>query len=84
MNHPERIEALFLQSPPCVEDETRPGWVYDPYGVRLDNMEDKNLTRAEVDKGIQDYENNVHMQAGLHGLPHWMLKMAVKKEFRKM
>ena len=27
--HPERIEGIFLQSPAGVEDETRPGFVYD-------------------------------------------------------
>ena len=33
--HPQRIEAMFLQSPACIENETREGWVYDPYSLRL-------------------------------------------------
>ena len=55
MNHPERVEAMFLQSPPCTEDMDRPGWEYNPYEVRLDNEHDVNPSRAEVDKGIAKY-----------------------------
>ena len=35
--HPERIEGMFLQSPAGTEDETREGWVYDPYSIRIDD-----------------------------------------------
>ena len=59
--HPDRIEGLFLQSPACAEDETRPGWVYDPYSVRLVDSEDVVPPRAEVDKKMRDFDNNVHI-----------------------
>ena len=83
-HHPERLEGLFLQSPACAEDETRPGWVYDPYDIRLGDTEDVLPPRSHVDKGIQDYANNVHVQDGLHSMPFWMLKIGCKKNFVSM
>ena len=38
--HPERIEAMFLQSPACIENEKREGWVYDPYSLRVQDQTD--------------------------------------------
>ena len=49
-HHPERLEGLFLQSPACAEDETRPGWVYDPYDIRLTDTENVIPSRSDVDK----------------------------------
>ena len=54
--HPERIEAMFLQSPACIENETREGWVYDPYSLRIQDQTDEIVTRAEVDKGMAEFE----------------------------
>jgi len=59
--HPERIDGLFLQSPACAEDETREGWVYNPYEIRLTDAEDVFPSRAEVDKTIANYANDVHL-----------------------
>lgn len=82
--HPERIEGMFLQSPACAEDETREGWVYDPYSVRLVDTEDVYPSRSDVDKGIENYANNVHIQAGMHSMPLWLMRMGCRSNFRKM
>ena len=82
--HPERIEALFLQSPACTEDQTNPEWVYDPYNLRIVDSADVNLTRNEVDNMKRNYENNVHIQYDLHKLPYWMLKSACKSTWKGM
>ena len=82
--HPERIEGLFLQSPACAEDQSDPNWVYDPYEVRLVDNEDVYPSRSEVDKGLENYENNVHIQDGMHGMPYWMMKMGCRKNIKEM
>ena len=82
--HPERIEGMFLQSPACVEDQTRDGWVYDPYTVRRGDETADLPSRSEVDKNIQMYADNVHIQDDLHGFPYWMAKGACKSSWVKM
>ena len=82
--HPERIEGMFLQSPACAEDETRPGWEYDPYDIRLSPDEDVYPKASEVDKGILNYANNVHVQDGMHGMPFFMMKMGCESNMKTM
>ena len=59
IHHPERIDGIFLQSPACIEDLT--DQVYDPYTIRLSDQKDECPTKAEVDKTIDNYANNVHL-----------------------
>lgn len=51
-NHPDRIEALFLQSPACTEDTNRDGWEYDPYTIRLVDTENVYPSASQVDQTI--------------------------------
>ena len=82
--HPERIEAMFLQSPACTEDTTRADWVYDPYTIRLVDNEDVYPSRSQVDQTIENYANDVHLQSSIHSMPYFVVKIACGKEMRKM
>lgn len=75
---------MFLQSPACTEDTTRPGWEYNPYDIRLEDHADVLPSRSTVDKGIANFANNVHIQDSLHSMPFWMLKMGCKSQFKTM
>lgn len=79
--HPERVEALFLQSPACTEpyDEA----TYDPYKIRLKDDSPDLPTKKEVDAAIQARKDQIHMQAPMHSAPHWLLKSMMGAEMRK-
>ena len=80
-HHPERLEGLFLQSPACAEDETRPGWVYDPYDIRVVDTEDVLPPRSHVDSWIQNYANNVHVQDSEHKMYFFLVKVGCNWNF---
>jgi len=52
--------------------------------LRIVDHADVNVPRDEVDKGIQNYANNVHIQDSMHSYPYFVVKGACKKEWRKM
>jgi len=83
-NHPERIDGIFFQSPACATDDTRPGYIYDPYTQRVADNEDVYPSHDKVDQMIENYANDVHIQDQLHGMPYWMVKMGCNKEMKKM
>ena len=58
--HPERIEAMFLQSPACFEDTTVPGYVDDMYNIRVQDQYDIVASRREVNLQQRIREEGIH------------------------
>lgn len=81
---PQRVDGIFLQSPAGIENEAAEDFVYDPYNLRITDVEDVNQPRAKVDEGIENYANNVHMFDGMKSMPFWLIKMGTKNNFRSM
>ena len=79
--HPDRVESLFLMSPPA-EDFYDPDFKYDIYNIRIQDKNSDVMPKAEVDKLVAARERNEHMLAGAQSVPHWLLKSAFKSEMK--
>lgn len=78
MTHPERIEGLFLQSPACSEDETREGYQYDPYALRMQDLTGDTISRREADKMLTMFASDDHFLEPLRKMPLCLANMAMK------
>ena len=81
--HPERVEALFLQSPPA-EDFYDPDFKYDIYNIRTKDDAPDVLSKKEVDAMIAAKERGEHMMASAHSVPHWLLRSIFRGEMKKL
>ena len=70
--NPERVEALFLQSPAGAE--TYDPDTYDPYKIRLTDEKPGFPDKAEVDQHLQWRKDQVHIMSPMQSAPYWLLK----------
>ena len=81
--HPDKVEALFLQSPPA-EDFYGEDFKYDIYNIRIKDDSPDVLSKAEVDKMIAAKEKDEHMLASAHSAPHWLLRTIFRSEMKNL
>ena len=80
--HPDRIEALFLQSPAGSEPYNEA--TYDPYKIRTTDKQPFGYpTKKETDAVLLGKENHEHLMAAMQGAPYWLLKSMCMGEFKK-
>lgn len=78
---PERIEALFLQSPAGSEEYNEV--TYDPYKIRISDKGDFAYpSKKEVDKTINILAEQKHLMGEMQGAPYWLLKSMCMSEFK--
>jgi len=80
-HHPEKIEAMFLQSPAGMmpyDPDT-----YDPYTFLDMNDLRRVVPKAECIKQLKRVEDKVHPISDAHGVPQCLVKMEMRRRYKE-